>query len=147
MLTQAEVESAIVAVAARLPGVRPDQIPDGVNRDAGYPFVRVEDGLLVYLAYERGREILRKETSDLDELLWFVFHDVTRQLATKWELAHRGFRRKDSRRLWFPRWVLLMTELKPEWGADPSPCRRGARCLPLPRPLSALSPGFRSRVP
>lgn len=116
MLTQSEVEDAIQAVAARLSGVLSHQIPDGVNRDAGYPFVRIEGDVFLYLAYERGRETVRMETRDLDELLWFVFHNVTRQLAMTRVVAGLRDRRKDSRRRWFPRWVALMTELRPEWG-------------------------------
>jgi len=115
--TQDEVLVAIASVAKGLPGGRPRHLPDFENRDAGYPFVRIEGDVFVYLAHERGRETFRRESTDLDDLLWFVFHDVTREMARA-----RGFARlrapgKDSRRSWFPRWVDLMTGLRPEWGA------------------------------
>ena len=106
----------MAAVAARLGGVRPSDLPTFENRDGGYPFIRIEGDRLVYLAHERGRETMRQETSDLDELLWFVFHDVTREVASrrpgKWWIRAK----RDPRRRWFPRWIELMTELDPAWG-------------------------------
>jgi hypothetical protein len=37
-------------------------------------------------------------------------------MATRYEVAHRG-PDQDSRRIWFARWVELMTVLDPGWGA------------------------------
>ena len=138
MLTPDELLAAVADVASRLDGVRPTDLPDLEDRDAGMPFLRVEGDRYVYAARERGRETFRHETTDVDELLWLVFHDVTRTLATRWE-AGRLLRRRgrDPRRRWFPRWVALMTGLRPQWGdAHAGPRRRGPRRQPLPGPLS-----------
>ena len=118
MLTPDELLAAVADVASRLDGVRPTDLPDLEDRDAGMPFLRVERDRYVYAARERVRETFRHETTDVDELLWLVFHDVTRTLATRWE-AGRLLRRRgrDPRRRWFPRWVALMTGLRPQWGA------------------------------
>lgn len=117
MLTPDELLAAVAEVASRLDGVRPTDLPDLEDRDAGMPYLRVEGDRYVYAARERGRETMRHQTTDVDELLWLVFHDVTRTVATRWEagrLLRRGGR--DSRRVWFPRWISLMTGLRPAWG-------------------------------
>jgi hypothetical protein len=115
VVTREQVEAEMAAVAGRLRGVRPTDLPTFENRDGGYPFIRIEGDTLLYLAHERGKEVLRRETTDLDELLWFVFHDVTSGLAQR--RGGRSWFRSDSRRRWFPRWIKLMTELDPAWGA------------------------------
>ncbi|WP_162599942.1 Imm63 family immunity protein [Nocardioides solisilvae] len=116
--TREQVERAVAEVAARLPGVRPTDLPDFVNRDAGYPFLRIEGEKLLLLAHERGRECFRQEATELDELLYLCFEKVTKQVAQREELARRRlWSRRDSRRRWFPRWVELMAGLDPAWGA------------------------------
>lgn len=117
MVTRERIEEEIAAVAGRLSGLRAGDLPTFENRDGGYPFLRIEGDRLVYLAYERGKETFRRETTDLDELLWFVFHDITRTLAMQGRGGRRGVFRSDSRRRWFPRWIKLMTDLDPAWGA------------------------------
>ncbi|UOE44928.1 Imm63 family immunity protein [Agromyces larvae] len=92
---------------------------DDVNRDAAYPFIEVDDGVHRYLAFERGRECLRRETTDLDELVFWVMDSHVHQIA--WNAVPRTRRRPpgftgDTRRLWFPEWEALMTALSPAWG-------------------------------
>lgn len=110
-----DVRQRVAAAVARLPRSRAAYVADTDDRDAGYPFFRVEDGRHLYLARERGRETLRRETDDPDTLAMWVVQDAARQLAIDHEARHRR-RGEDSRRQWFARWVALMTRVDPAWG-------------------------------
>jgi hypothetical protein len=117
-MDKAEVQAAIDEHAARL-GVRragfTPYVPDDENRDAGYPFWRLEGHTLVYAAHERGRELFRLETTSLDELLYWVCKDLTRELASSFEARNR-IPGEDFRRQFFAHWIGLLGGLRPEWG-------------------------------
>jgi hypothetical protein len=109
-----EVQALIDGYAARLG--RASYVPTQENRDGGYAFWRREGTTYVYAARERGRETFRQETEDVDELVYWVVHDVAGGIAMDWALRHRR-KGQDSRRRWFPRWIALMAGLRPDWGA------------------------------
>lgn len=117
-ITVAAIQAEIDAYVARLDMRRARRAPyvaSEVDRDAGYPFFRVEGDLLVYAARERGRETMRQETSDPDELVFWVISDVARELAIDRE-ARRRRRGRDGRRQWFADWEARMRRLRPDWG-------------------------------
>src|SRR5205085_1962274 len=99
----------------RVEGLAAPVVPDRTDRDAAYPFWRLEGDELVYTARERGEVVFRRTTRSLETFLEWVFHDVTWQLASTWELHHR-VAGQDSRRLLFATWVSLAGRLEPSWG-------------------------------
>jgi len=69
-----------------------------------------------YIVEERGSERERRTTSDLDELLYWVFSSATFSMACEWELRHRRDG-EDFRRQLFARQVELLGALSPDWAS------------------------------
>ena len=87
----------------------------GHSRDFGYPHIEVEaNGLLHYVIVERGEELERKTTHDLDELLYWIFASVTFSMAGKFEVKNR-LKDKDSRRIMFEKQEELLGILSDAW--------------------------------
>jgi hypothetical protein len=87
----------------------------GYSIDGAHPHIGVNAHGYHYVVMERGQEINRVITNELDELFYNVFKDVTFDLAVKYELKHR-VENQDSRRLIFKLQVGLLSRLSPEWG-------------------------------
>lgn len=110
-----KIKAEIDRLAAKI--VAPESLlPSyGHSEDGAHPHIEVDTAGYHYVAVERGRELQRMTTSDLDELLYNVFHDVTHALAGSFELAHRN-ESEDFRRILFRCQVELLTMLFPHWG-------------------------------
>jgi hypothetical protein len=107
---------ADVAVLATLIGATRDDLPTyGISRDFGYPHVEMEAGLYHYVVVERGKELDRRSSANYDDLLYWIFKDVTHSLAFSYELTHR-VEDQDCRRIAFPRQIELMQRLGPDMG-------------------------------
>lgn len=87
----------------------------GYTRDAGYSHVEVDARGYHLVTVERGEELERITTNDLDDLLYHIFDDVTFSLASDYELAHR-IEGQDSRRILFQKQFELLSQLSPQWG-------------------------------
>ena len=88
-------------------------VPDKSAGD-GSPHLEVKGDIYHYVASERGNEIFRKETTDSDELLYWIFSDVTTSMAYSYELKHRR-PNQDFRRLAFSKRIELLEKLNPKW--------------------------------
>jgi hypothetical protein len=77
-------------------------------------YIEEHDGALSYVAVERGEEVERRTTNDLDELLYWVFEGVTSRMANGWELEHR-VEGADSRKLRFIKQFELLGRLNSSW--------------------------------
>ncbi len=87
----------------------------GHSRDFGYPHIEVDTaGLLHYVVVERGQEVERKTTNNLDELLYWIFTDVTFSIAGKFEVKNR-IRDEDNRRIMFAKQEELLGILSDAW--------------------------------
>jgi len=80
----------------------------------GTPYVMVDDKYN-YIISERGVLISKEETLDLEELLYWIFEDVTSIMAGKYELNNRQ-QDADTRRLRFQEQIRLMDVLNNNWG-------------------------------
>ena len=87
----------------------------GYSEQSGRPHVEVDANGYHYVAAERGHEHSRQTTSDIDELLYAVFQDVTFVLACKYELNHR-MTGQDFRRIMFAHQEDLLSRLNQSWG-------------------------------
>jgi hypothetical protein len=67
-----------------------------------------------YVISERGEQLSRRETRDLDELLYWIFQDVTFRMALDFEKTHRSSG-QDFRRLLFSYQLRLLGALQPRW--------------------------------
>jgi hypothetical protein len=110
----AEIEHCVRRLAARI-GAPDRELPTfGHSEDGARPHVEVTARGLHYVVVERGEELQRLTTRDVDELLWHVFKDVTFSLAGRFELAHR-VPGQDTRRARFAKQVELLETLSPVW--------------------------------
>lgn len=91
-------------------------LPDyGRTRDGAYPHIEADAaGFLHFVVIERGEELERKTTKDLNELLYWIFDSITFSMSVDFELKHR-MRRKDSRRIMFARQEELLGILDNSW--------------------------------
>lgn len=80
----------------------------------GSPYVEIGEDEYFYVSSERGYEIFRKRASNIDELLYFIFKDITWSMANEYELSNR-IENKDSRRLIFSKKLDLLKRINPEW--------------------------------
>ena len=103
LLTLPEIRAWIERVDAQLPGSRPDHLfPSyGRSQDFARPHIEVHDAYH-YVVVERGEELRRDTTIDLNELLYWVFQSITHDMASSYAAARHppanGFRRAMFRR-------------------------------------------------
>ena len=110
-----EIKSEVNRLAAQI-GVPADVLPTyGYSIDGVHPHIAVDARGYHYVILERGEELSRATTVELDELLYCIFKDVTFDLACKYELKHR-VENQDSRRMIFQHQVELLARLSPSWG-------------------------------
>ena len=79
------------------------------------PNIEVDNlGLYNYVISERGDEYERKITSDLNDLLYWIFASVTFSMACDYELKNR-IENKDFRRIMFAKQEELLGLLNKDW--------------------------------
>jgi hypothetical protein len=86
----------------------------GYSRDGAWPHIEVKDNLLYYVVIERGKELKRNSTTEINELLYWIFDSATFSMAGKYELAHREEAR-DFRRIMFAHQEKLLGLLYDTW--------------------------------
>jgi hypothetical protein len=82
----------------------------------GTPHIEIEDDRYHFVSSERGRELWRKSTIDLNELMYWVFSLITSSMAYKYERKNR-IEGKDHRRIVFSKQIELLNILNPEWSS------------------------------
>jgi hypothetical protein len=113
-----ELAAKIEAPASLLPTY-------GHSLDGAHPHIEVTHGetahddaddacMWHYVTVERGQELERKTTSDLDELLYLIFASVTFSMAVKYEGKHR-VSGQDFRRIMFQKQEELLGRLNENW--------------------------------
>lgn len=85
------------------------------NFDAGHPFIEVSEGPVYRLvAYERGQRLFAKETTKLDEILYWALYEVTWTMAYGWAVQH-PVEGEEQRFTAFRRQEELLATLDPRW--------------------------------
>ncbi len=116
MLPLQQIQSQIESLAARINAPQNILPTYGRSEDFARPHIEADPRGFHYVIIERGEERHRATTSNLDDLLYLVFSDITHSLALNYELRHR-IETQDSRRLWFAHQVQLLNTLSPSWAA------------------------------
>ncbi len=86
----------------------------GYSLDLACPHIEVNQIGMHYIVVERGQEHERKTTDNIDELLFWIFDNVTFSISVEFELKNRN-ETKDSRRMIFSKQEDLMGKLNNEW--------------------------------
>lgn len=89
----------------------------GRSEDFARPHIEVSGQTYHYVVVERGEELQRKTTEDINELLYWIFKSVVFELAVKYELQHR-IDSQDSRRAAFAKEIELMGLLDASWASQ-----------------------------
>ena len=114
MLTIAEIKIEVDRLAAKI-GASGYYLPTyGRSEDGARPHIEVDARGYHYVVVERGQELKRITTGDLNELLYQIFEAITFSLACDHELAHR-VEGQDCRRLMFQYQIGLLSKLSEEW--------------------------------
>jgi hypothetical protein len=110
-----EIENEVRDRASRI-GVPDSLLPTfGFSRDMGYPHVEVDSRYYYYVVVERGVELERRSTINHEELLYWIFREVTFTMAMKFEMENR-VDTQDFRRILFKKHVELMSKVDDEFG-------------------------------
>ena len=113
-ITLHEIERRVAELAARI-GASGALLPTyGRSEDGARPHIEVDSRGFHYVIVERGEELQRTTSRELDEILWHVFEGVTSALAWSYELANREHG-KDARRLAFAHQLVLLGALSADW--------------------------------
>lgn len=80
----------------------------------GSPYVEVGDAYY-FIVEERGVELERRKTNNLDDLLYWILKGLTSRLSWDYEVRNRR-EHEDSRRQAFAKEVELMSTLSAAWG-------------------------------
>ena len=110
-----DIETAVAALARHIGASSQDLPTYGISHDLGRPHVEVENVLYHYVVMERGEELERRSTESYDELLYWIFSDVTHNLAFSYELRNR-VEDQDCRRIAFPKQIELMKRISSTMG-------------------------------
>jgi hypothetical protein len=106
----------LVVEAGRIGGI-PDKYLHIASASAqdGSPHVELNGDTFAYVVSERGCELSRQETKDLDELLFFIVGDMAAKYAYEYECQHRTLG-QDSRRTVFELRLIIMKSINDKWG-------------------------------
>lgn len=81
----------------------------------GTPCIEVDnDGNMFYVISERGNEFSREKTDKIDDLLYWIFADVTFSMSCEYEKKNR-IEDKDCRRIIFDKQEELLGQLNETW--------------------------------
>ena len=81
----------------------------------GTPYIQTSDNEYFYIVEERGVELERRRTINIDVLLYWIMSDIIFILASQYETKYR-IEGVDNRRLIFKKEIELFRLLKLDWG-------------------------------
>ena len=88
----------------------------GTSKDDSTPFIEVNAPYYYYLAYERGVKCINRQTTKLEDLLYWVFQDITFDLAMSYEPEHRiPAASHDYRKAIFTHQLELLNSISLSW--------------------------------
>lgn len=112
MLSLSEIKARVSQMASQIHAEEWALPTYGVSDDSARSHIECKHETYGYVVVERGQELSRFSTGDIDELLYWVFADVSHQLAFAYELKNR-ISGQDCRRLAFAKQLELLGTLNP----------------------------------
>jgi hypothetical protein len=114
MRSLSSLKSSYAAIAKRLHAppefIRFAETP----QHDGSPHIESNGNTFAYVITERGEEYERNTTMNEDDILYWLVRDLTREMASRFELAHRK-PNVDSRRLSFQKHLELLGTIDQRW--------------------------------
>ena len=81
----------------------------------GEPHLEISDDYYHYIVYERGSELTREPSRDVDDFIYRFFETITSMIAGEYQQQNIVIG-EDQRVIRFHKQIELMTQLKDEWG-------------------------------
>lgn len=89
----------------------------GNQEDFAKPNIEIDNSLFYnFIVVERGQELEKRITLNLDDLLYWIFELITFDLASKFELQNR-IENSDFRKILFKKQEELLSFISDEWKA------------------------------
>jgi len=89
----------------------------GNQEDFAKPNIEIDNSLFYnFIVVERGQELEKRITLNLDDLLYWIFELITFDLASKFELQNR-IENSDFRKILFKKQEELLSSISDEWKA------------------------------
>lgn len=88
-ITLRDVRTAVGDMAARLDGAGRSELVAFSPQDGAHPYVEIHGGTLHWVLVDQGRELRRRTTTSLDELLHWIALDATGPIARHRERQQR----------------------------------------------------------
>jgi hypothetical protein len=114
MLTFSEIKQRIEQLGDQIDAPTNLMPTYGTSKNDGTPHIEVSDSSYFYRALERDMVCINRKTSSIDELLFWVYQDVTFNMACSYELAHRDSK-VNSRKVIFSYQLGLLSLISIEW--------------------------------
>lgn len=91
ILTLDEVQRRIEELAKKIDAPANLMPTYGASKNGGTPFLEVDNSSssYSYRAFDRDTTTMNRSTHDIDELLYWVFQDVTFSMASEYRARHR----------------------------------------------------------
>ena len=86
----------------------------GTSKRDGTPHIEINGDVFYYMAYDRGTMTMNRKTHELQELLYWIFRDITSRMGFSYELDHRD-PKVDFRRVAFHHQLELLEKLNAQW--------------------------------
>lgn len=118
MITLDDIKKRVEEIAEKIKAESKLLPTYGYSRDFAYPHIEADNlGLLHYVIVERGQEIERRITNKLDDLLYWIFVDITFTMSCEYELKNR-IEDKDGRRIIFDKQEELLGQINETWALN-----------------------------
>jgi len=114
MRSLSALKSAYSAIAERLSAPLESVRFAVTPQHDGSAHIESDGNVFAYVVTERGEEYERKTTINDDDVLYWLVSDLTREMASKFELAHRN-PNADSRRMLFQKHMELLGTVDQGW--------------------------------
>ncbi|OAB29202.1 Immunity protein 63 [Flavobacterium fryxellicola] len=110
-----DIKKIVVELALKI-DAPPNLLPSyGQQTWDAHPYIEVDNlGFMFYIISERGQEYQRKITEKIDDLLYWIFANVTFSMASDFELKNR-IEDRDCRRIMFDKQEELLGLLSDNW--------------------------------
>lgn len=115
ILSLAEIEKIIIDTAKIINADSSLLLAFGIINGSARPAVKVDHYGYHYIINERGEEYEHRITTDLKDLLYLVFKQITFTMAVHYELKNR-VKNQDCRRIVFAKQMELMNKIDADFG-------------------------------
>ena len=114
-MTLSDIREQVETLSDRIDAPHTLRPTYGYSADGALPHIDIDDsGNFHFVVVERGRELERRTTAVLDELLFWIFDTITFSMACAFELKNRNTA-QDFRRILFSKQEELLGCINVDW--------------------------------